>query len=58
MIWAEEVTFMVETEYIKSLRGTEGKGLLGRPRCRREYSTKVHLKQIGLDSLDWINLPE
>jgi len=31
----------------------EGKRQLGRSRCRREENTKMHLKQIGGDGVDW-----
>ena len=37
---------------------TEGKRLLGRPRHRRQNNTKMDLKQIGLEGMDWIDVAE
>jgi hypothetical protein len=32
----------------------EGKGLLGRPRCRWEDNIKLDLREIGIDGANWI----
>jgi hypothetical protein len=34
----------------------EGKRPLGRPRRRLVDNTKIHLREIGWDSMDWIDL--
>jgi hypothetical protein len=34
----------------------EGKRPLGRPTCRRKNNIQMDLKEIGLDSMDWIDL--
>jgi len=35
---------------------TEGKRPLGRPRCRREDNTKMHLQEVGCGGMDWIEV--
>ena len=34
----------------------EGKGLLGRPRCRWEANIKMDFKEVGCGGMDWIEL--
>ena len=34
----------------------EGKGPLGRPRCRWEDNIKLHLQEVGCGGMDWIGL--
>jgi hypothetical protein len=34
----------------------EGKGPLGRPRCRWEDNIKMDLQEVGCGSMDWIEL--
>jgi hypothetical protein len=36
----------------------EGKGPLGRPRCRWVDNIKMELSKIGWDGMDWINLAQ
>ena len=36
----------------------EGKRPLARPRCRWTDNIKMHLKEVGCDSRDWIALAE
>jgi hypothetical protein len=36
----------------------EGKRLLGRPRCRWEDNTKLDLREIGIDGVNWIWLAQ
>ncbi|KAJ4448478.1 hypothetical protein ANN_10494 [Periplaneta americana] len=36
----------------------EGKGPLGRPRCRLEDNIKMDLREVGYDDRDWINLAQ
>jgi hypothetical protein len=36
----------------------EGKRPLQRPRCRWEKSTKMHLREIGLEDVDWTHLTQ
>jgi hypothetical protein len=36
----------------------EGKGQLGRPRCRWIYNIKMDLPEIGLGVVDWIGLSQ
>jgi hypothetical protein len=36
----------------------EGKSPLGRPRRRRVYNIKLDLREIGWDSMDWIDLAQ
>jgi hypothetical protein len=43
--------------YRVSVRSSEGKRLLGRPRCRWEDITMV-LGEIGKNDMDWINLSQ
>jgi len=35
---------------------SEGKRLLGRPRCRREDNIKMDIKEIRLGAVDWTDL--
>jgi hypothetical protein len=37
---------------------SEGKRPLGRPRRRWEYNIKMHLREIGLEGVDWIYLAQ
>jgi hypothetical protein len=37
---------------------SKGKRPLGRPRRRWVHSIKIYLKEIGWDSVDWINLAQ
>jgi hypothetical protein len=37
---------------------TEGKRLLGRPRCRWEDNTKMDLQKMGCGGIDWIDLAQ
>jgi hypothetical protein len=36
----------------------EGKRSLGRPRCRWVDNIKIHLREIGWDGMDWIDLAQ
>jgi hypothetical protein len=36
----------------------EGKRQLGRPRCRWVDNTKIDLREVGLDGMDWIDLAQ
>jgi len=36
----------------------EGKGLLGRPRCRWEENIKIDLQEVGCGDVDWIELAQ
>jgi len=36
----------------------EGKGPLGRPRCRWEDNIKMDLQEVGSEVMDWIELPQ
>jgi hypothetical protein len=36
----------------------EGKGPLGRPRCRWEDNIKLDLREIGMDGASWIQLAQ
>jgi hypothetical protein len=36
----------------------EGKRPLGRPRCRWEDGIRMHLREIGWGSVDWIQLAQ
>jgi hypothetical protein len=38
------------------VRGPEGKGSLGRPRCRRNNNIKMILQAVEWGALDWIDL--
>jgi hypothetical protein len=37
---------------------TEGKRLLGRPKCRWEDNIKMDLREIGMDVMNWIWLAQ
>jgi hypothetical protein len=37
---------------------SEGKTLLGRPRCRWEDNIKIYLRELGWGGIDWIYLPQ
>jgi hypothetical protein len=37
---------------------SEGKRLLGRPRCRWEDDTKIEIKEIRWEDVDWIHLAQ
>jgi len=36
----------------------EGKGSLGRPRCRREDNIKMDIQEVGCWGMDWIGLAQ
>ena len=40
------------------VRKTEGKRPLGRPRRRWEENIKMDLQEMGLESMDWIDLSQ
>jgi hypothetical protein len=40
------------------VRKPEGKSPLGRPRRRRVYNSKMDLRWIGWDDMDWIDLAQ
>jgi hypothetical protein len=40
------------------VRKPEGKGPLGRPRCRRDGNIKMDLKRIMCEDVDWIRLAQ
>jgi hypothetical protein len=56
--WAGHVARMGEMRnaYKLSVWKAKGKKLLGRPRRRRDDNIKMHLREIGLEGVDWINL--
>jgi hypothetical protein len=58
MRWAGHVARMVEKRNVYRLlvRKSEGKRLLGRPRCRCRDNVKMNLLDIGLGDVDWIGL--
>jgi hypothetical protein len=37
---------------------SEGKTLLGRPRCRWENNIEMYLKEIGWKGVDWMHLAQ
>jgi hypothetical protein len=47
MRWAGHATCMERSAYRVLVRKPGGKGLLGRPRCRREDTIKMDLREIG-----------
>jgi hypothetical protein len=48
---------MRNTENILIVK-SEGKSLLRRPRCRWEDSVKMGVREIGLESMDWVPLAQ
>jgi hypothetical protein len=54
--WAGHVAHMGEGRgvYRVLVGGTEGKRPLGRPRCRWEDNIKMHLREIGINGVNWI----
>jgi hypothetical protein len=60
MRWAWHVARMGETRNVyRILVGkSEGKRPRGRPRHRWVDNIKIHLREIGLDGMDWIELAE
>jgi hypothetical protein len=58
MRWAGHVARVGEERRVyKVLVGKpEGKGPLGRPRCRWEDGIIMDLREIGLGNVDWIRL--
>jgi hypothetical protein len=36
----------------------EGKGPLGRPRCRWDYNIKIDLQEVRCDCMDWVELAQ
>jgi hypothetical protein len=60
MRWAGNVARMGEDRKVyKVLVGKpEGKGPLGRPRCRWEDGVRMDLREIGLEGVDWFRLAQ
>jgi hypothetical protein len=60
MRWARHVARMGKTKNVyRTLVGKpEGKGPLGRPRCRWVDNIKMDLGEIGWDGRDWIELAQ
>jgi predicted CoA-binding protein len=58
MRWAGHVACLGKkrNSYRVLVVNPEGKRLLGRPRCRWEDNIKMHLKEIGCEDLDWVNM--
>jgi hypothetical protein len=40
------------------VRKSEGRGLLGGPRCRWEDNSKMDLQEVGCGGMDWIELDQ
>jgi hypothetical protein len=40
------------------VRKSEESTLLGRPRCRWEDNIRMDIKEIGLEGVDWMHLPQ
>lgn len=45
-------------EYEEENKKKKGKTALEGPRHKQEYNTKMDLREIGWDDMDWINLVE
>jgi hypothetical protein len=60
MRWSGHVACMGEGRgaYRVLVRRPEGKRPLGRPRCRWEDDIKMDLREIGIDGVNWIQLPQ
>jgi hypothetical protein len=60
MRWAGHVALLGEERkmYKVWVGMPEGKRPLGRPRCRWEDGIRMDLREIGLGSVDWIQLAE
>jgi hypothetical protein len=60
MRWAEHVACMGEGRgvYRVLVGRPEGKRPLGRPSCRREDNSKMDLREIGIDGVNWIQLAQ
>jgi hypothetical protein len=59
MRWAGHVARMGEKDVYRLLVGKpEGKGPIGKPRCRWIDSIKMDLLEIGLNVVDWVGLAQ
>jgi hypothetical protein len=59
MRWAGHVASMRETNTCRVWVGqSDGKRPLGIPRHRWGYNIKIDLREMGLGSLDWIDLAQ
>jgi hypothetical protein len=50
------IDFALSDEYRILVGKCEGKRSLGRPRCRWEYNTRIDLREMKWEGVDWINL--
>jgi hypothetical protein len=56
MKWAANIARDKKTNAYRILLGKlEGKRQLRRSKCRREYSIKIDLREIGWGGMDWID---
>ena len=52
-------TFIGGERCVQGLMGKpEGKGTLGRPKCRWEVNIKMDLQEVGCGGMDWIELAQ
>jgi hypothetical protein len=60
MRWAGHVARIVEQRnaYRILVGKLEGKGSLGRPRCRWVDNIEIDLRERGWDSMDWIDMAQ
>jgi hypothetical protein len=58
MRWARQIACMGERRdvYRVLVGKPEGKGPLGRPRCRREENITFDLQEVGCEGMGWIEL--
>jgi hypothetical protein len=60
MGWTGHVACMegIRNSYKISIGKSEGKRLLGRPRCRLGNNSRIGPREIGCEGVDWINLAQ